>query len=134
MKHLDELMSVFLDGETNPAESVRVRRHLLECEQCRRRLDELNVARSALRSLPVLELPMSLVEPRPVTPLVKRPSVWVGTAAAVAAAVIAIATVVTPPAEPLSLSDVSRQLGARASLDAGGVSLKVVAPSGEANE
>ena len=134
MSHLDELLSVFLDGETTPAESARVNGHLADCERCRRRLTELNLARAALRSLPTLELPVALVVPREVTPLVRRRSVWVGGAAAVAAAVITIATIVTPPAEPLDLSDVSRQIGARSSLDAGAASLKVVAPFAEATE
>lgn len=134
MSHLDELLSVFLDGETTPAESARVTGHLADCERCRRLLTELNLARAALRSLPTLELPVVLVVPPEVTPLVRRRSVWVGGAAAVAAAVITIATIVTPPAEPLDLSDVSRQIGARSSLDAGAASLKVVAPIAEATE
>lgn len=134
MSHLDELLSVFLDGETTPAESARVTGHLADCERCRRQLAELNLARAALRSLPTLELPVALVVPQEVTPLARRRSVWVGGAAAVAAAVITIATIVTPPAETLDLSDVSRQIGARSSLDAGAASLKVVAPLAEATE
>jgi anti-sigma factor RsiW len=134
LSHLDELLSVFLDGETTPAESARVTGHLADCDRCRRQLAELNLARAALRSLPTLELPVALVVPSQVTPLARRRSVWVGGAAAVAAAVITIATIVTPPAEPLDLSDVSRQIGARSSLDAGAASLKVVAPLAEATE
>lgn len=135
MSHLDELLSVYLDGETTPAESKRVRRHLVECERCRRQLTELNHARSAMRSLPTLELPaFLLVDDRPVRPLVHRRSVWVGAAAAVAAAVITVATVVTSPPEPLSLSEVSRQIGARASLDAGTSSLKLIAPGPDVDE
>ena len=135
MKHPDELLSAYLDGETTPAESAGIGRHLAGCHRCRRQLDELNLARSALRSLPTLELPPPLVAaPTQVTPIRKRPSVWVGAAAAAAAAVIAFATVTTPPREPLSLTDVSRQLGARASLDVGSTPLKLVAVVGAGAE
>lgn len=128
MKHPDELLSAYLDGETTPAESAGIGRHLGGCHRCRRQLEELNLARAALRSLPTLELPLTLVASpsRAEPPMRKRPSVWVGAAAAVAAAVIAVATVATPPREPLSLTDVSRQLGARASLDVGSSPLKLV--------
>lgn len=128
MSHLDETLSAFLDGETTPTESARVTRHLAECERCRRHLSELNLARAAVRSLPTLELPAVLAPPVDVRPRSRRASVWLGGAAAVAAAVVAIATAVTPPVEPLSLTEVSRQLGARASLDVGAAPFKVVVP------
>ncbi len=128
MSHLDELLSVYLDGETSPAESTRVEGHLRECLRCRRKLTDLNSARAAVRSLPTLEVPVGLVpEPRS-TP--HRRSVWVGAAAAAAAAVIAVAAAVTSAPEPLNLSEVSRQLGARASLDSGAAPFKVVLPAG----
>ena len=129
MSHLDELLSVYLDGETTPAESRRINGHLIDCEKCRLRLAELNTARTAVRSLPTMELPWSPVMERPQPALVRRRSVWFGAAAAVAAAVITVATIVTTPPEPLSLSEVSRQFGARASLDPGSAPFKVVAPS-----
>lgn len=128
MSHLDEVLSAYLDGEATPAESRRVNHHLAECERCRRRLTDLNLARTAIRSLPTLEQPWSPIPEKNRPAPVRRRSVWVGAAAAVAAAVITVATIVTPAPEPLSLSEVSRQFGARASLDPGSASVKVVAP------
>lgn len=126
MRHLDELLSAYLDGETTPTESARVARHLGECPRCRRDLEGLSEARSAVRSLPTLELPARLrhAEPEPV-PLSRRRSVWAGAAAA-AAALVTIATLVTPARQPLDLADVSRQVGARASLDVGNTPMKLV--------
>jgi cellulose synthase operon protein C len=136
MIHLDELLSAYLDGEATPAEAVRVEHHLADCHRCRIRLTEINAARTAVRSLPMLELPSRLVtESRPTTvsPM-RRPMVWVGAAAALAASVITVATITTPPPEPLSLADVSRQFGARAALDVGTAPLKMVVPSAEVIE
>lgn len=128
MTHLDELLSVYLDGETTPAEATRVQTHLKDCLRCRRRLADLNDARAAVRSLPLLELPVPLAAGPQVPPVHRRRRVWLGAAAAAAAAVIAVSTLATPAPDPLDLSDVSRQLGARAALDAGAGPLKVVVP------
>lgn len=130
MTHLDELLSAYLDGETSPAESARVDQHLRECLRCRRSLIELNAARTAVRSLPTLELPAVFLPQQEATPFRRRKSVWMGAAAAVAAGVITVATLLTPASEPLDLSDVNRQLGARASLDTGPAPFKVVFPTG----
>lgn len=129
MRHLDELLSAYLDGETDPSESRRVSGHLDECLRCRRRLAGLQEARAAVRSLPVLQMPAELVpledphrKPRP------RP-VWLGAAAAAVAALIAVASLAGgPEPEPIDLSDLTRQVGARAALDSGAGSLKVVLP------
>lgn len=128
MTHPKELLSAYLDGETTPAESRRVRSHMAGCVHCRRHLYELNEMRAAVRSLPSLELPAGLVPGEPVAGRRRRRrSVWLGAAAAVAAAVIAAATLVTAP-RPIEVSDISRQFGARASLDAGSASMKLVVP------
>lgn len=128
MTHLDELLSVYLDGEATPAESVRIASHLGECLHCRRRLDELSRARAAVRSLPTLEMPVGLAPQPADEPGRRRRYVWMGAAAAVTAATIAVAAAVTTPPDPINLSEVSRQIGARASLDAGAAPLKVVMP------
>lgn len=128
MSHLDELLSAYLDGETTPAESQRADSHLHECLRCRRRLMDLNAARTALRSLPMMEMPAGLVPEA--LPTHRRRSLWVGAAAAVAAAVIAVAAAITTSPEPLNLTEVSRQLGARASLESGSAPFKVVLPVG----
>lgn len=129
MTHLDELLSVYLDGEATPEESARLGLHLGECLRCRRRLTDLNDVRAAVRSLPILELPPRLV-PAATDASVKRrhPGRW-GAAAAAAAAIIAVATLTAPDPEPLDLSDLSRQVGARAALDLGTGSLKVLVPT-----
>lgn len=129
MSHLDQLLSVYLDGETTRPESIRVETHLSDCLECRRRLRDLNQARSALRSLPMLELPAGLVPFEKAPPRSARP-VWIGAAAAAVAAVIAVATL-NPGPEPIDLSDISRQIGARASLDTGVSPLRVVVPGGQ---
>lgn len=131
MIHLDELLSAYLDGETTPQESRRVNHHVTECIRCRRRLDSLHDARSLLRSLPTLEVPPGLipVESEPTTAKRVRRTWW-GAAAAVVAGIIALATFLTPEPEPLDLSDLSRQMGARAALDIGAGGLKVMVPVG----
>lgn len=129
MTHLDELLSVYLDGETTPAESLRVDSHLRDCLRCRLRLEELNDARTAVRSLPMIDLPPALLLPSRLDVAARRGRrVWVGAAAAAVAAVVAVATL-TPGPEPLDLDDVSRQVGARAALEAGAGPLKVVLPA-----
>lgn len=132
MNHLGELMSVYLDGETTPAESRRVRRHLSECVRCRQELGGLHEARTVIRSLPMLELPPNLVpaESEPER-RVRRRWQWAGAAAAAVAATITVATILTPAPEPLDLADISRQYGARVALDNGAVPLKVVVPTGD---
>lgn len=131
MTHLDELLSVYLDGEATTSEVTRVEGHLGQCHRCRRRLDEVNSARTAVRSLPILELPAGLIpglEAEPV-PAGRRPAVWAGAAAAVMAIVIAVAAIVTPAPEPLDIDTVSLQLDARSSVDVGIAPLKVVVPA-----
>ncbi len=53
--HLGELLSAYLDGEATGDEEERVVLHLDGCGACRDELLELDAARAAVRSLPVLE-------------------------------------------------------------------------------
>lgn len=133
MTHLDELLSVYLDGEASPSEAARVERHVHQCHRCRRRLGEINSARTAVRSLPLMEMPDGLVpvDHEETAPVSRRPAVWVGAAAAAMAAIIAVAAVVTPEPVPLDIEHVSLQLDARSSLDVGTAPLKVVVPAQE---
>lgn len=131
MTHLDELLSVYLDGETTPAESRRVASHLSECLRCRRRLEGLHEARAAVRSLPLLEMPSGMLPTTGADRPQQRRPLWLGAAAAAAAVLIAVATLTTPPPEPIDLSDLSRQIGARAALESGAGSIKVVMPGTE---
>lgn len=132
MTHLDLLLSVYLDGEATADESRLVSQHLAECLRCRRRLETLNQARSAVRSLPILEMPSYLV-PTPSSRESRRqwyPARWAAAAAAVAVIVTATALALPDP-EPLDMNDVTRQVGARAALDLGANSFKFVVPGGE---
>lgn len=52
-KNMQELLSVWLDGELNPVEAVRVERHLGECAACREDLAIWREIRSALSREPV---------------------------------------------------------------------------------
>ncbi len=53
--HLGELLSAYLDGEVTGDEEERVVLHLDGCPACRDELLDLDAARTAVRSLPVLE-------------------------------------------------------------------------------
>lgn len=129
MNHLDELLSAYLDGETDPSESRRVSGHLDKCLRCRRRLTGLQEARAAVRSLPLLQMPPDLVPTEDTDRAPRRRPVWLGAAAAAVAALIAVASLAGgPEPEPIDLSELTRQVGARAALDSGGGSLKVVLP------
>lgn len=129
MTHLDELLSAYLDGETDSSESRRVSDHLMGCLRCRRRLGGLQEARAAVRSLPLLQMPPDLVPVEDADRVPRRRPVWVGAAAVAVAALIAVASLAGgPDPEPLDLSDLTRQVGARAALDSGAGSLKVVLP------
>lgn len=132
MTHLDELLSVYLDGETTPAESRRVNLHTASCHRCRSRLQELHSVRSALRGLPMLEMPANLhpvdIKPDRSAPVVRRRSVWVGAAAAVAAGFVVISALFASPPPALEVADVSRQLGARVALDSGISSVNYIIP------
>ena len=65
MTHAGELLSAYLDGELSPDERNDVVDHLSGCSECREELGVLDVARTAVRSMPLLEPPASLV----VTPI-----------------------------------------------------------------
>jgi hypothetical protein len=89
--------------------------------------------RSAVRSLPVLELPRGLIPEADaeVTPLRRHRGFWVGAAAAVLAIVVAVAALVTPAPAPLTADDLASRFGARVSLDPAFGPAKVVAPQVE---
>ncbi|MDR9451744.1 MAG: zf-HC2 domain-containing protein, partial [Acidimicrobiia bacterium] len=85
MTHPSELLSALLDGELTGDEEVRIAEHLATCSGCREELDDLNAARTAVRSLPVVEMPPGLglsgEQPAEVRPLTRRPPVWIAAAA-----------------------------------------------------
>jgi hypothetical protein len=50
-------VEMYFYGELDPADRVRVERHLRGCEPCRQRLDDLHAIRRALASRPVVDAP-----------------------------------------------------------------------------
>lgn len=130
MTHPSELISAYLDGELVGDEQSQLMQHLGGCGKCSAELDDMQRVRSAVRSLPILELPEGLIsEADPVVvPLRRNRGVWVGAAAAVVALVIAVAALVTPPPSAVSVDDLSSRFGARVSLDPAFGPAKIVVP------
>jgi len=120
--HLGELLSAFLDGEVTEDERSRVGGHLATCLACWDEFNDLNSARTAVRSLLILDLPPGLIPSQEgvaeVLPLSHRPPVWIAAAAAaILALFIGIATILAPPTTlELRLDQLSDQYGARTSL------------------
>lgn len=123
MTHPGELLSALLDGEITELEHRQVDVHLAECSACRAELNDLNSARVAVRSLPVVELPPGLLptdeQVAEVVPITRRPPVWIAAAAAaILALFIGIATLLAPPTTlEVRLDQLSDQYGARTSLE-----------------
>lgn len=132
MMHPDELLSAHLDGELTDHERRRVATHLAECERCRTELADLATARAAVRSLPVLELPVDVAEivglpPDPI-PLRRRPATWIGAAAAAALAVfVGAAAVSAPEPQQISPPELTAVYGAVSSNDPAFTVVKVAA-------
>jgi anti-sigma factor RsiW len=131
MTHPSELMSAYLDGELHGAELNELLAHLASCGKCTAEMEEIQQVRTAVRSLPVLDLPAGVVpEADPVVvPLSRNKGLWAGVAAAVLIAVIAVAALVTPPPGSVSVDDLNSRFGARASLDPAFGPAKVVLPA-----
>lgn len=130
MTHPSELISAYLDGELHGDELERLLDHLNGCGRCARELEEVQEVRSAIRSLPVLELPGGIVPEadRVVVPLHRNRGVWVGAAAAVVAVVITVAALLAPAPSRVTVEDLSSRFGARVSLDPAFGPAKVVVP------
>lgn len=132
MSHPSELISAYLDGELVGDERKRLTDHLSSCGRCSSDMEDMQRVRTAVRSLPVLDLPPGLIpEADPIVmPLRRQRGFWVGTAAAVVAAVIAIAALVTPEPGTVSVDELNSRFGARASLDPAFGPAKIVLPAG----
>jgi anti-sigma factor RsiW len=130
MSHAGELISAYLDGELAKAEIDQLQTHLATCGKCAAELQEIQVVRSAVRSLPLLELPAGLIPEADaeVVPLRRNKGFWVGAAAAAVAVVIAIAAIVTPSTPSVALEELNSRYGARASLDPAFGPAKMVVP------
>lgn len=137
MSHPSELLSAYLDGELEAKELARLLEHLSGCGKCSGDLADLQQVRSAVRSLPVLELPRGLIPEADVVvvPLHRQRGVWVGVAAAVVAGVIAVAALIGPDRSgSISLEDLNSRFGARVSLDPAFGPAKVGIPPGLTGE
>lgn len=130
MSHPSELISAYLDGELHGRELHGLLDHLGGCGRCSADLEEMQRVRSAVRSLPVLELPEGIAPDGDTTvvPLHRNKGIWVGAAAAVVVAVIAIATMLAPSPGTVSVNDLNSHFGARVSLDPAFGPAKVVVP------
>ena len=119
MTHPTEQISAYLDGELHGHELTQLMDHLSRCGNCTAELEQMQFVRSAVRSLPVLELPAGLVsEADPVVvALPRHKGMWAGVAAAVVIAAIALAAIVTPPADEVDLQRLNSLVGARSTLD-----------------
>jgi anti-sigma factor RsiW len=130
MSHVGDLISAYLDGELSRAEIEQLQAHLSSCGRCAAEIQEMQRVRSAVRSLPMLELPAGLVPEADaeVVPLRRNKGFWVGAAAAAVALVIAIAALVTPSSPSIAIDELNSRYGARASLDPAFGPAKVVVP------
>jgi anti-sigma factor RsiW len=139
MIHPDELLSAHLDGELTATERETVAAHLLACERCRQELSDLSAARSAVRSLPTLELPVLLAtrvgSGQAAVALRRRPSVWIGSAAAVALAVfVGAAALSAPEPQRVAPPELTAVYGAASSNDPALNLVKVAGVTQAANE
>jgi anti-sigma factor RsiW len=130
MTHAGELISAYLDGELTRAEIDQLFAHLANCGRCSGEMQQMQEVRSAVRSLPLLELPAGLIPEADlvVVPLHRNRGFLVGAAAAVVALVIAIAALVTPATPAISIEELNSRYGARASLDPAFGPAKVIVP------
>jgi len=128
--HPSELISAYLDGELTDRELSSLMDHLASCGRCSAELEQMQRVRTAIRSLPVLDMPRGIVPEADsvVVPLRRNKGLWAGVAAAVVIAVIAVAALVTPPPGSVSIDDLNSRFGARASLDPAFGPAKVVVP------
>lgn len=130
MTHPGELISAYLDGELDREEVLELLGHLAGCGRCASEMNDMQTVRSAVRSLPMVELPSGLMgnPTRDVVPLRRNRGFLAGAAAAVVAAAITVAALITPPPQPVSVEDLNSRFGARVSLDPAFGPAKIVVP------
>ncbi|HXF36417.1 MAG TPA: zf-HC2 domain-containing protein [Actinomycetota bacterium] len=112
MIHPQELLAAYVDGDLPPDEREEVERHLASCAPCREGVELARAARSALRTLPEVPVPVGVTGP-----LLRRAGSggrwgragrWAGAAAAAATVVAVLALALPelgqPPGSPERLS------------------------------
>ena len=117
--HVGDEFSAYLDGELLSGEFAQFSRHLAGCDSCRSELEGFAQVRAQLRSLPMLELPLSL---QPAAKQVATGRRWLrlawGTAAAALAGLVAVASFNAPRGVvSFTPEDASAAYSARNSLD-----------------
>ncbi len=113
MRHLDDLLSAYLDGALSAAEAERAGAHLAECDLCRAELEDVREARQAVRALPMLEAPIPLLA-------VARRRPWLKAAASVAAGLLVVGLAVAPgESSSVDLDRLSDRHAARVVVDGG---------------
>lgn len=131
--HYPEELSAYLDGALSQDEHTLVSNHLAGCTECRNELHELDAARTAVRSLPVLEPPefLDLRRASPVPVLRRRR--FAGLAAGVAAAAVAafvFAGGASTPRPDVDLDMLADQHTARVSVEPGFSIVPAMLPAG----
>lgn len=115
--HSGEFLSAYLDGELSHPEELQLVAHLEGCIACRMDLADVQSARSAVRSLPILDAPgwlrpadasrMHVVRKHPA-------AVFAAATAALLVVVIGLATWLTPsPVLEMEYADIAVTHGAR---------------------
>lgn len=114
MTHVGDLLSAHLDGELSRDELANVTGHLAECESCREELTAIASVREAVRSLPELDPPVSILARR-------RPRRWITAAASVAAGALAVGLALAPgeQATTFDLDTIAGQHTIRQGVDPG---------------
>lgn len=130
--HYGPELSAFLDGELTAEEQATIVRHLQTCTDCLLELQDLDAARTAIRSLPGLEPPTPLLPRLPVRS--QRSSLKrlaIAAAGFIGAAFIAINMASTEPdATPVDLDQFADRHTVRLSVEDGITGVPVVFPGG----
>jgi hypothetical protein len=115
--HVTELLSAYLDGEMTASDRLRLDEHLLTCEECSRRLEQLSALERIAARLPELQAPDGYFDGFPARvrgrlaaakPRARMPAAWswaAALAATLAVAVLAPRTLRNSP-PPAAVDDV----------------------------
>ena len=136
--HPLEMLSALLDGELGGSEYDGVMTHLGSCSFCREELRDLDAARTATRSLPVLEVPEDTITMPVPVPITKAPShsrrrrvlAWTSSAAAALVLVAGVAVSRTPT-EEVDLDSLAGRHLARMSVEQPVTAVPAISPTGE---
>ena len=81
-RSIRDQLSAFLDDEVADADAMDISRHVARCEDCAIELEDVRLARDAVRALPPLHAPAALAQPPVPTASRRRPLVLLGAAGA----------------------------------------------------